>query len=163
MRKLGEVWNTQHHANPLIICDSQAEYGGWDTFEHEIVDLGDAEIQLTGSPACIVRGGIYGYVDVFAFDDGNLALVNVEGQDIDVTTHAAILNTPGREVGQVAVPSGSLAIGIAYLPLPQPEDTNAEELLIVPDTATRYTVTVAAGVGGMEEPGVRAHLRPSES
>ena len=137
MRLLGTVTNREHHAHPLILCDALAAYGGWDAHEDEIIE-GRAELALGELAACIAPGGDHGHVDVLARDDGGLVLVNDQREPPDAAELAA-RPFAGVPIGAVDVPSGQLAIGIAYNPFPSPRARDGERL-VVPVRAARFDV-----------------------
>jgi hypothetical protein len=151
LTKIGEISNTQHHAHPLVFCDSRATYGGFAEFEMEIVQ-GYAPITLGDAKACIVAGGDHGHVDAFSKDDGKVLLfVNDDrGEKANPSELAERSFAEIAVLGTVDVTSGTLAIGIAYNALNQPGRAapDPSEILHVATTVRSFEVRATEGDGG---------------
>ena len=120
MKLLGEIHNRAHDGLFVVICDSKAEFGGWDEYGEVLGDEGSTELDLDGSRAYVEEAHGAGHHDVLASDDGTIWLdppiepgvVRIPRDRIEREPRIEIV-----ELGFVDVPSGTLTIALAYPPL----------------------------------------------
>jgi len=153
MDKLGTVTNRAHDGMFVVICDSQARYGGWDTHGDRLSDEGSLELDLDGVRG-FVEEGHGGRVDVYRTERGELVLNNEK----DTGIPADQLGDPRTELlpmGEIDVPSGKLTIASAYPALNMEARGNhagiahaADERLDVEVAPGRFRVARAFTAGG---------------
>jgi hypothetical protein len=119
VKKLGEVRNRAHDGLFVVICDSMAEFGGWDEYGEMLADEGSTELDLDGLRAFVEEAHGSGHHEVFASEDGTI-WINPPIEPGVMIPLDRIEHEPRTQVverGVVDVPSGTLTIALAYPPL----------------------------------------------
>lgn len=156
--KLGEVRNQSHHAHPLVLCDAEAQFGGWDEHEDAIVNETPHQLNLEGLRVCLAHGGFHGHVDVFR-DGPRIVATNTEDGGLDLEGGEVSLPEDDacdiQVMGVVDVPSQRLTVALAYPPLNK-ETTGDhadvthgdDEILHIPVQSTQLQVTMRVAKAG---------------
>jgi hypothetical protein len=116
MKHLGTVKNRSHDGSFIIICDANAEFGGWDEHGEQLADEGSCELRLSNGSA-FVEEAYGGAWEVCLTEHGEIRLTN-PGEDVGLAIEE--LGEPQTErapMGHVDVPSGELVVATAYPPL----------------------------------------------
>ena len=147
---VGRVWTNN---DPLLAVDARAAEA-WAAAEDDYDRLSGEQLEIGGVMAAILMPEIdEGPVDVFALGGGEVLLVSVTAADTDDWDEflTAASRSPAREVAQVEVPSGTLAVFHATAPHSELTVVDAaaggrggtpfaDELLAIPVSPGSYTV-----------------------
>lgn len=148
MQHLGRIVNRSHNGLFAIICDSTAQFGGWDDYGEALADEGSQPLVLGELRAFVEEadGRYGGDYQIYQSDDGVVWIAPPREPGIDPLDGDRIEHEPRTEVGEatpIDVPSGVLTIAIAYPALNQ--EATGDHAGVVHAKDERLDIALAPG------------------
>lgn len=147
MNYLGSIRNSLHDGLFLMLCDAQAQYGGWDVHGDELADVGSTQLVLGGLRAYVEEAHGGGRHEVHRSSDGTLWVSPPVEPGINPIPPEDLEHRPRTRthpVGLIDLPSGTLVLALAYPPLNT--TTDGDHAGLTHGEGERLDVAFGAGV-----------------
>ncbi|MEU1428401.1 hypothetical protein ABZ412_15135 [Nocardia sp. NPDC005746] len=150
MDYLGSIRNPLHDGLFLLLCDSQARYGGWDVHGAELAREGSTSLTLDGMRAYVEEAHGGGQYEIHRGADATLWISPPAEPGVGPIPAAALIREPRirtTPVGLIDLPSGTLVVALAYPPLNM--TTDGDYAGITHEDGERLDVVFGTGVAAI--------------